>query len=248
MGRSAHVVSIGGEWRDYGVVMPIDYGVRDGSGVSRRRLLQMIGASAGSAAMYQAMSSPGVCSAVALQGTHRSARCAPGHLGAHIGRRDGGHVGRVRAAQCRLPRSGVGIQRQGRWPQLDHSRRRCLHRTRRTRPAMRIRPGPVHQPGTLAHSLSPSGDDALREGARCALGGVLSGQLQRVPAQHASLRRQTAALSRGQGRLSGSCRRAAGKGHAATGARQRRHQRGSGEAARVAARMGCARQELRIRL
>jgi monoamine oxidase len=39
--------------------MPIDYGVRDGSGVSRRRLLQMIGASAGSAAMYQAMSSLG---------------------------------------------------------------------------------------------------------------------------------------------------------------------------------------------
>ena len=112
---------------------------------------------------------------------------------------------------------------------------------------MSVRQGPLYQSGSVAHPLSPPRHPELRQTAGRSVGSVRAGELQRLPAQRPCVRRQAAALSRDQGGLPGPCGRTARQGHATEFPRWRREQGRSGEAARVASRLGSARQGLRLR-
>ena len=215
--------------------------------LSRRQLLHMIGVTAGNAAMYQAMSSLGFAAEspyrgpIDLQGAPRGASVLI--LGA-------GMAGMTAAYELR--NAGYQVQvleyngRAGR-SQLDA----CAAATRYTELGgltqhCQFDSGLYINPGPVAHSVSPPRHSELLQAPRRAARSLRAGQLQRVPAQQRCIRRQAAALSRDQGRFPGPRRRAAGQGHAATGARCCGQPGGPGEAARIAARLGRARQQLRL--
>ena len=122
------------------------------SSPSRRDLLRMIGVAAGSAAMYQAMSSLGFAAdspyrgPIDLQGAPRGASVLI--LGAGMAGMSAAYELRNAGYQVQV----LGIQRPAGRTQLELARRRPLHRTRRPHPGMPVRQGPVHQSGAVADS------------------------------------------------------------------------------------------------
>ena len=122
--------------------------------MSRRDLLSLIGAAAGSAAMYHAMTSLGLAAESATKARSSSA-AIPKALGADPRRGPCRHDRGARAAQGRLQGPGPRIQRPRGRAQLDPARRRPLYRAGRVRPELRIRPGPLHQSRAVAHPVPP---------------------------------------------------------------------------------------------
>ncbi len=160
---------------------------------TRRELLQRIGMTAGAAMMYQAMSHARARAGVGLSRTDRPQRRTARHIGADPRRGHGRTRCGLRTAARRLQGQGARIQPSRGRPRVDAARRRRIHRTRRRETEVRVRPGPVHQSRSLAHSVSPLRDARLREAPEGAARAVQPDQLQCLPAFADGLRRQAAA-------------------------------------------------------
>ena len=166
-----------------------------GNSMTRRRLLSMIGLSAGGAAMYQAMNSLGFAARIELQGADRICG-APRRLGAGLG---AGIAGMVAAYELRKAGYRVQVLEYNvarRRAQLDLARRRALYRTRRRCSGVQVRSRPLHQSRPVADSLPSSRHAELLQDARSAARNLRADQLQRLLAQQPRLRRQAAALPR----------------------------------------------------
>ena len=83
---------------------------KSSEGPTRRDLLTLIGMTAGSAAMYQAMTSLGLRRGIRLQGTHQAGGRSKRRLGAHPGRGSRRHDGGAGIAPGRLQGADPRIQ------------------------------------------------------------------------------------------------------------------------------------------
>ena len=132
-----------------------------GSAMSRRRLLTMIGLSAGGTMMYQAMHSLGLAAESEFPGSDPLERRPEGRLGFGVRRRNCRTGRRLRIAQRRLPGAGAGIQRPAggrnwtlrggdRYTELGGEAQEC-----RFDPGLYINPGPwrlpYHHRGMLSY-------------------------------------------------------------------------------------------------
>ena len=217
------------------------------SSLSRRQLLRMIGVTAGNAAMYQAMSSLGFAAESPYRGPIDLQGAPPGAsvliLGAGMAGmtaayelRNAGYQVQVLEYNGRAGGRNWSLRGGDTYTELGGFTQHCQFDK-----DLYINPGPwripYHHRGML-HYCKTTGRAA---------GSVCTGELQRLSAQQPGLRRQAAALSRGQGRLPGARGRTAGQGHAAECARCHGQQGRPGETARVAAQLGRARQQFRLR-
>ena len=218
----------------------------EASGVRRRDLLSLIGAMAGSAAMYHAMTSLGFAVGVALSGPDQARRRSEGRLRADPRRGARRHDGRAGIAQRRLQGAGAGIQCARRRPQLDLARRRQLHRARRLHAKMRVRGRALHQSRPMADSLSSPRAAGLLQAAQRRAGILHPAQPQRLSACRARLRRRAAAHPQREGGLPGPDCGAAREVDQTGPARRGRHQGGSGNPAAGAALLGRARPQLQL--
>ena len=208
--------------------------------VRRRDLLSLIGAMAGSAAMYHAMTSLGFASEstykgpIKLQGDPKGASVLI--LGA-------GLAGMTAALELR--KAGYKVQilefnsRAGgrNW---TLARRRQFHRAGRLQADLRIRAGALHQSRSVADSLSPPRAARLLQAAWRRARALHPAQPQRLPSCHARVRRQAAADPRHQGGFSGAGVGTARQGDAAGQARRGGLQGGPGNPAAGAAVLGRA--------
>ena len=151
------------------------------------------------------------------QARGRSERFFGRHFGRGPRRNDGGDRTRARGISRQRPR----VQPPSGRTQLDAQGRRRLYRTRRGDPDLRVRSRPLHQSGTLAHSLSSSRDLGLLPPVRGHARAFHPAQSQRVPAFFDRVRRQAAAHSGRQGRFLRRRVRALGQGDPERGARRR---------------------------
>ena len=151
------------------------------------------------------------------QARGRSERGFGRHFGRGPRRNDGGDRTRARGISRQRPR----VQPPSGRTQLDAQGRRRLYRTRRGDPDLRVRSRPLHQSGTLAHSLSSSRDLGLLPPVRGHARAFHPAQSQRVPAFFDRVRRQAAAHSGRQGRFLRRRLRAPGQGDPERGARRR---------------------------
>ncbi len=180
--------------------------------LTRRDLLAMIGTLAGSAAMYQAMTTLGFAQESPYKGPIKLDGDPKGASVLILGAGLAGMVAAYELQQGRLQGPDPRIPPKGRRPLLDAARRRQLHRARRLRAGMRVRQGPLPQSRSLAHSVSPSRRARLLQAARRHARAFRAGQPQRLSAFGQGVRRQAAALSPHQQRLQRPRRRTARQG------------------------------------
>ena len=190
---------------------------------SRRDLLSLIGTVAGSAAMYQAMTSLGLRDQSRPTRARQARRRSQGRLGPDPRRRPRRHDGRLRAAQGRLQGAGAGVSTTGRAGATG----RCAAATRYTELGgvdadMRVRRGPLHQSrarGAFRITTTPCSITASGSASR-------SSPSSRSTTTPTCIRPRRSAASRSayrdiQADFHGHVVGAAGQGHAAGQARRR---------------------------
>ena len=216
----------------------------EAAGVSRRDLLSLIGAVAGSAAMYHAMTSLGFASESRYQGP---VKLEGDPKGASVLVLGAGLAGMTAALELR--KAGYQVQvlefnnRAGgrNWTLRGGDSFTELGGATQT---CEFERGALHQSRPLAHSLSPPRAARLLQAAQRRARAVQPAQPQCLPARHARVRRNAAAHPRGEGRFPGASVGAAREGDQAGQARRGRHQGGPGDPAGGAAVLGRARPQL----
>ena len=153
----------------------------------RRDLLSLIGAAAGGAAMYQAMTSLGFAAESPYRGPIKLEGDPKGASVIILGAGLAGMTAAYRTRPRRIQGPGPRIQFPPRRPELVDPGRRLLHRARRRDAAMRVRRGPLSQSGAVADSLPPPCDPRLLPQVRRRARAVHPAQPQRL-----SSRRPTA--------------------------------------------------------
>ena len=213
--------------------------------ISRRDLLALIGAAAGGAAMYQAMTSLGFAAESSYRGPIRLEGDPKGASVVILGAGLAGMTAAYRTRPRRIPRAGPRIQHPRRRPELVDPRRRRLYRTRRrdadaaasTRANISIR-GPGGFPIITTRCSTIAGGSASRSSLSS------SSITTPISIDQDRLRRRAAADPDGQGRFRGRDRRTARQGDAPGRARRGGLPGGPGNSARGAARAWRARRRL----
>ena len=188
-------------------------------GMSRRDLLKLIGMAAGSAAMYQAMTSLGYAAEsgyngpIKLEGDPKGASvlilgAGLAGLTAALELRKAGY--KVQVLEYQQPAGGRNWSLHGgdTYTELGGATQKCEFDAGHTSI-------PAH--GAFPITTTAAG---LLQAAECAAGAVQSGQLQRVSPFHQGVRRQAAALFARSRPISRATFRTAGQGHAAGQARR----------------------------
>ena len=203
---------------------------------TRRRLFEIIGASVGAAAAYQAMTSLGLAAESPYRGPIRLDGDPKGASVLILG---AGLAGMTAAIE--LERAGYEVQvleynaRAGgrNWTMRGGD---TLHRARRRDADLRLRRRPLSQSRPVAHSLPPPRAARLLPPLRRRARAVHPAQPQRLLHSADGLRRQAAAHPRDQGRFRRRRRRAPGQGDAQGRAGRGGDEGGPGNPARGAAR------------
>ena len=212
--------------------------------LSRRRLFEIIGASVGGAAAYQAMTRLGYAEESPYRGPIKLDGDPKGASVVILGAGLAGMTAAIELERARLRRERARVQPPSGRTELDDSRRRRLHRTRRSNASMRVRPRPLSQSGAVADSLSSLRNPGLLPPLRGRARALHPAQPQRLFAFRQCVRRQAAAHPRHQGRFRRRRRRAPRQGDEKGRARRHGVDRGSADPARGAAVAGRARQGL----
>ena len=129
--------------------------------LSRRRLIEIIGASVGGAAAYQAMTRLGHAEESPLPRSDQARRRSQGRLGHRSRRRARRNDDGDRARARRLQSERARIQRTSGRAELEPPGRRRLHGARRRDAKVRVRRRPLSQSRAMAHSLSSLRDPGL---------------------------------------------------------------------------------------
>ena len=214
------------------------------TGLSRRDLLALVGSVAGSAAMYQAMTSLGF----AAESTYNGPIKLEGDTkGASVLILGAGLAGMTAALELRAAGYKVQVLEFNSRPGGRNWTLRggdTFYRTRRRDPDLRFRGRPLSQSRAVADSLSPPRLAGLLQAARRRARAVHPAQSQRAAARLQCVRRQAAAHPRHQDRFSGPRVGIARQGDAARQARRSGVGRRQGDPAAGVAVVGRAGQEL----